>query len=562
MKRIGSCTALLVVLSSFLAACGETSTASLTTNSTAAITTAKISTSPTTVSNTTLAATNINASPTTMAVVTTSTSSTQSAVANAGTGKDWLQFNLNPQHNGNNNQETRLNPANVGGLQQIFQVQLTGTADGAPIYLSGVNTASGSKDILFVTTRAGDIVGLDAHNGLQIWVQHNPAGSCKINNGGATCYTTSSPALDPNRQYVYSYGLDGFVHKYKVEDGQEVKNGGWPELTSTKPFQEKGSSALTTATAKNGKSYLYVAHAGYPGDRGDYQGHLTTINLADGSQHVFNTVCSNQTDVHFVQEPGNPDCSQKQTAIWSRPSVIYDADTDKIYMTTGNGDFRPKDFAWGDTVFALHPDGTGTANGNPLDTYTPTNFQQLEDRDADIGSTAPAILPTPANSKVKQLGVQGGKDSKLRLLDLANLSGKSEIGNIGGEIGNVVGVPQGGGVLTTPAVWLNPADNTTWVYVANNSGISGLKLEVDNSGIPNLQVGWLVSGQGGTSPVIANGVLYYADSGKITALDPTNGKQLWRSTHIGEIHWESPIIINGTLYITDNSGQLTAFGLK
>jgi outer membrane protein assembly factor BamB len=478
------------------------------------------------------------------------------AAGATATPYDWPQFNFNAQHTGNNTQETSIGSGNVKDLKRLFQVSLPAVADGAPAYLTGVNTPAGIKDLLFVTTKAGHIVALDAHTGAQLWVHQYPAGSCRINNGAEPCYTTSSPAIDPNRQYVYSYGLDGQVHKYRVGDGVEVSGGGWPELASLKPFNEKGSSALSIATSANGTSYLYVTNGGYLGDRGDYQGHVTAINLSDGSQKVFNANCSDQT-VHFVQRPGTPDCPTVQSAIWARVGVVYDPDTGRIYMATGNGLYDPSQHDWGDSVFALNPDGTG-ANGNPLDSYTPADYQQLQNFDLDLGSTAPAILPVPANSAIQHLALQGGKDSKLRLIDLDNLSGQGGPGHTGGEVGQVINVPQGGRVLTAPAVWVNPADGTTWAFVADSSGISGLRLTVNASGIPGLQVVW-VSAQGGTSPIIANGVLYYAGSHNIRALDPVTGHQLWHDTQLGAIHWESPIVANGVLYITDESGQLTAY---
>jgi hypothetical protein len=370
------------------------------------------------------------------------------------------------------------------------------------------------------------------------------------------CYTTSSPAIDPNRQYVYSYGLDGQVHKYGVKDGTEVIGGGWPETATLKAFDEKGSSALSIATAQNGTAYLYVANGGYPGDQGDYQGHVTAINLANGSQQVFNANCSDQA-AHFVTAPGTPDCSAVQSAIWARPGVVYDPETDKIYMGTGNGTYDPSHHHWGDTVLALNVNGTGTG-GNPLDSYTPANFQELQDADADLGSTAPALLPTPITSTVRHLAVQGGKDGKLRLLNLDNLSGQGGPGHIGGEVGAVMNVPQGGQVLTTPAVWVNPGDGSAWVFVANSNGISGLQLTVNGSGAPSLRVVWQKSG-GGTSPIMANGILYYAGSNHVQALNPLNGNPLWSDTQIGGIHWESPIVANGVLYITDESRDLSAY---
>ncbi len=474
----------------------------------------------------------------------------------AASAYDWLQFNFDPQHSGNDTRETIITSSNAGTLHRLFQATLSDVADGSPVYQSAVSTPAGTRDLVLVTTRSGDIVALDAHTGSQAWSQHNPAGSCRINQGSAACYTTSSPAIDPNRQYVYSYGLDGKVHKYRVGDGSEIVDSHWPEVATLKGFDEKGSSALDTVTTPDGTSYLYMASGGYPGDQGDYQGHVTAINLTDGSQRIFNANCSDQT-VHFVTAPGSPDCSAVQSAVWSRAAVVYDTNTGKIYLATGNGPYDPAHHDWGDSVLALNPNGTG-GSGNPLDTFTPANFQQLADSDADLGSTAPAILPAPANSSVHHLAVQGGKDAKLRLLNLDNLSGQGGPGHTGGEVGTVINVPQGGEVLTAPAVWTSPADGSVWVFVANSNGISGLRLRVDGNGTPSLQAIWQKS-NGGTSPIVANGVLYYAGNNTIRALNPVNGNPLW-SGSIGSIHWESPIVANGVLYITDGNGKLNAYG--
>ena len=479
---------------------------------------------------------------------------------------NWLQFNGSAQHSGANHQERLITTANVAGLHRLFQATLPSIADGAPAVLAGVVTSSGTRDLVFLTTKDGHILALDAHTGATVWSNQVGPGSCHINNGSTVCYTTSSPAVDPNLLYVYSYGLDGYVHRYAVGSGAEVTGGGWPELTTTKAFDEKGSSALTIATTISGVSYLYVANGGYPGDNGDYQGHVTAINLADGSQHVFNTLCSDQT-VHFVETPGAPDCAQQQSAVWARSGVVFDAETGKIYLATGNGDYAPAQHDWGDSVLALNPDGTGV-NGNPLDTYTPTNYQHLQDADLDLGSTAPAILPTPANCNVRHLGVQGGKDSVLRLLNLDNLSGQGGPGHTGGEV-STLNVPQGGEVLTAPAVWVHArigqtlvaTNPTTWVFVTTDLGISGLKLVCGTNGTPMLQSVWKRS-TWGTSPVVINGILFYATPTTLRALNPTTGATLWKdSGGIGGIHWESPVIANGIVYITDESGHLTAYSL-
>ena len=481
-------------------------------------------------------------------------------------GYDWLQFNGDAAHSGNNPLESRINVNNVAQLAFRFQVSLGDVEDGAPVFLDSVSTPAGVQSLLFVTTRSGYIIALNANTGAQVWSHQNGPGNCKINNGGSACYTTSSPVIDPDRQYVYSYGLDGRVHKYAVGNGTEVVGGGWPEPTTLKAFDEKASSPLAFATV-SGTTYLYVVHGGYPGDAGDYQGHLTAINLSTGAEKVFNAMCSDQA-VAFVETPGAPDCAGTGSAIWGRPSAVYDAGTGLLFVATGNSTGGTWDGMkyWSESMLAVNPDGTGTAAG-PLDSYTPADYQNLDNRDADLGSTSPAILPAPANSAVAHLAVQGGKDAQLRLVNLANLSGKGAPGHTGGEVATPMRIPQGGELLAQPAVWVNPADGTTWVFVGNSGGLSGLKLSFDSGGHPSLVAQWqLSSQQAQSSPLLANNVLFFfgptTAGGQLSAYSPTTGSLLWTTNMVGGTHWESPIVANGMVYVTDENGMLTAFGVS
>ena len=377
-----------------------------------------------------------------------------------------------------------------------------------------------------------------------------------MNSGTGT--TNASPAIDPNRLYVYSYGLDGYVHKYRVGDGTEILTGGWPELGTLKSNVEKVAAALAFATAANGTTYLYLVHDGYIGDGGDYQGHITTINLSNGTQKVFNTLCSDQP-VHFVSSPGTPDCASRRSGIWARNGVTYDDVTDRVYFATGNGQFNASTGGhnWGDSVLSIPADGSDVGGG-PADSYTPVNFQQLENGDTDLGSTGPAILP--ASSFAGRLAVQSGKDGQLRLIDLSNMSGQGGPGHVGGEL-ELQPLPQGGVVKTTPAVWINPADASTWVFIVDSSGSSAMKLTFPG-GAPSLVKQWQNS-LGGSSPLVANNVIYFANATTIRALDPQTGNLLWSdATKIAGNHWQSPMVFNATLYVTDEGNHLTAYALR
>ncbi len=190
----------------------------------------------------------------------------------------WPAFDGGGQRTGVNSAETTISAANVGSLKRLWQQTLPATVDGAPAELPNVTTATGTKTLLFVTTKTGSLLAIDASNGTQVW--------SKTTSGPN--YTTSSPAIDSSGTFVYGYGLDGKVHKYAVGTGAETIDSTWPVLLTNMPTVEKGSSSLNII---NG--YLYMSMGGYPGDGGHYEGHIVAVKLSTGVVSVWNAVCAN-----------------------------------------------------------------------------------------------------------------------------------------------------------------------------------------------------------------------------------------------------------------------------
>jgi hypothetical protein len=482
----------------------------------------------------------------------------------AAEAADWVQFGYDAAHTGFNPDETAISPANVASLTTLYHVDLPSSVDSAPVYLSNVSTPDGTKNLLFALSEDGRLMAIDAANGTEVW--HADTSGPQP--------TTASPAIDPNRQYVYSYGVDGKAHKYQVGDGTEITGSGWPQTITLKNNVEKGASGLTIAETGSG-TYLVVVTDGYIGDGGDYQGHLVSIDLSNGAQNVFNVMCSDLT-MHFVENgtPGVDDCNYaddppifrrgQMSGIWGRGGATYDAATNRVYIATGNGDFNANGAGldWGDSVLALAPDGTGSGGGMPLDSYTPANYVDLYNGDTDLGSISTVIMQAPSGSSVAHLGMQTGKDAELRLIDLDDMSGSGGPGNVGGEL-QLIDVPQGGGGMREqPATWVDDG-GTAWLFVANRNGLSGLTLGLEGS-TPALSPIWQV-GDSTTSPVVANGVLYsISDCGGgscIVARDPASGDALWTSDNIGSPHWQSPIVVDGTVFVMDGDSVLWAFGL-
>ncbi|HEY8848082.1 MAG TPA: PQQ-binding-like beta-propeller repeat protein [Thermoanaerobaculia bacterium] len=463
---------------------------------------------------------------------------------------DWLQFS-SPVLEGRGNQRDSISAANVARLAVVWRVALPAVSDGSPVYVANVITSHSFVDLVIVGTTDGRVIAVDAQRGTIVWQTAAPRGPR---------WTTSSPAVDPQKRFVFGYGLDGYVHKYAIETGKEIIGGGWPELITLKGDVEKGSSNIAISTAGDGSTYLYMPTSAYPdpGDAGDYQGHLVTINIDTGTQQVFNALCSDKR-IHFQNTQDQNDCADLQAGIWARNGVTYDPETDRVFVTTGNGGFNANNggFNWGSSVVALRPDGT-TDGGTPIDSYTPADYQRLTDEDADLSSSGVVPLPTSRAEDWPRLGVQGGKDRRLRLLNLENLSGTGGPRSIGGEL-QIVPVPQTGEVLSQPAAWLDRRMQRTWLFVANRHGISAFRLEKNADDSPQLVRRWMSTTDSGTTPIVANGVLYLVAPHRIVAMRPTTGNVLWRDTSIGDIHWQSPIIVNGTLYVADLGGYLNAY---
>ncbi|HEX3121964.1 MAG TPA: PQQ-binding-like beta-propeller repeat protein, partial [Rhodanobacteraceae bacterium] len=111
-------------------------------------------------------------------------------------------------------------------------------------------------------------------------------------------------------------------------------------------------------------------------------------------------------------------------------------------------------------------------------------------------------------------------------------------------------------IKSQPAVWVNPADRSTWVYVTTDfAGMAAYKIVLDGSGKPSLSLKW--TGHSATSPIVANGVVYITSDARLYAYDAVSGAELvsdsstWSTTLFNDTHWQSPIIVNGRIYAVD-----------
>jgi outer membrane protein assembly factor BamB len=443
---------------------------------------------------------------------------------------DWTTFDYSAQRTGAGPPDTGITASNLHTLRRIA-VHIPGTVDSSAVELGAVTVKGAIHGVAIMTTSYGRTLALNAANGRLLW-EYSPASVRSLE--GSPQITTASPVVDAHRNYVYVSSPDGFIHKLSVASGRQV----WRTRVTYDPHREKIAGGLDIADGE-----LIVVTDGYDGDAPSYQGHVVTIDMADGKiTHVFNTLCSS---IRTLIDPPSR-CSGSDSAIWGRPGSVIEPDTGNILVTTGNGPFNGHT-NWGDSVLELSP------SLKLLHNWTPSNQAQLNSGDQDLGSTEPALLPFRNGQR---LAVQGGKSGVLSLLNLSRLDGtKHGAGpRTGGELQQIDG-PGPTDIYSQPAVWTAPSGRT-YVYVTSNAGTAAYAVSASH----RLHVAWQ-NKQAGTSPLIAGGLLYVynQEQGVLNVLNPVTG-------HVDDAlpaatgHWNSPIVVGGRIILpvgNDNDDKTT-----
>jgi hypothetical protein len=382
----------------------------------------------------------------------------------------------------------------AGGVTRLRRhaIHLDGTVDSSPVLARG---------LLVVTTTYGKTIALNARTGRRAW-EYTPPGISGWE--GSTRITTATPAVQGS--LVYAAAPDGRLRALRLSDGKAVRS--W--TLTRDPTHEKIASSI-----QRGPNRIYVTTGGYFGDAPPYQGHVVAIDTSSGRiAGWWNSLCS---DRHQIIVPSS--CPGSDSAIWARAGAVVEPNG-RLLVATGNGPFDGR-ANWGDSVIELRRDAAGVSQS-----WTPRTQAQLSATDADLGSTAPALL----NSRY---AIQGGKDGVIRLLDLRHLGG------VGGEVQSFQG-KRGGYAFTAPAV--GRYGGAPYAFTADFGNTAAYRL----SG-RRLTPAWSNSTPG-TSPILAGGLLYVYDptGGALNVYSPRSGRRV-ASLPAEAGHWNSPIVYDGRI---------------
>jgi outer membrane protein assembly factor BamB len=437
-----------------------------------------------------------------------------SAAPRAASGNDWLRFGWSASRSSAPTFATGITATNVRSLVRQ-QIALDGTVDSSPIYLHGVKAGGATRDVFFVTTTYGKTEAINAANGNVLW-RFTPPGYSSW--AGTVQITTATPVADPGRQWVYAAAPNGRIYKLAVADGHAA----WSLSITRLPSREKIAAALNYY---NGR--VIATTGGYIGDAPPYQGHVAVIQASNGRLlHVWNSLCSNR---HGLIAPSS--CATSDSAIWGRAGAVVDPANGQLLVATGNAPWNGQT-DWGDSVLRLSADAASLI-GN----YTPSNTEEMNSTDADLGSTSPVLLSEAHLA-------QGGKDGKIRVLSVSRMRGTAP--HKGGEL-QVIPTPSGTDLFTAPAVW--HTSSRTWMFAADNGGTAAYRFRNGR-----LSVAWR-NGKGGTSPVVAGGLLWvYDPGGGLNVYVPSIGR-LVATLSSGGGHWNSPIVVDGRVALPEGNAN-------
>ena len=393
------------------------------------------------------------------------------------------QVNILTQHNddnrtGANLNETVLNPSNVNvnTFGKLFTYSVSGDVFAQPLYVSSLNIAGGTHNVVYVCTMNDRVYAFDADSNTQLWTVNlavSPETPVPIsgivgsntlnihNNVGIE----STPVIDlgTNTMYLVARTINGStyfqrLHALDILTGAE-KFGGPVTITASVAGTGNGSSGGTLAfdpKMENQRPGLALANgeviiswAGHE-DKNPWHGWVMAYDA--GTLH--------QT-AHFCTSPNS-----HGNGIWDAGQAPSVDSSGNVYVMTGNGSYNgTTEFGESFLKFSTSSGGLSlvdwfTPDGSGSGTQTGDNPTNEDAHDLDLGSAGTVLIPG-ANQVFG-----GGKLGVLYLVSTQNMghevSGNTQIfQNFQGITISSCGYNH---IHGTPVYW-NSSSNGPMIYV-------------------------------------------------------------------------------------------------
>jgi uncharacterized protein (TIGR03437 family) len=495
-----------------------------------------------------------------------------------------LTANYDNNRTNANMAETLLNVSNVNPAQfgKLYSLPVDGQVYAQPLYVSRVNLpVVGARNVLLVATMHNTVYAFDADGGAGVaplWQVNLGPPVQSVAFGAAftdildEIGILGTPVVDPAAGIIYvvnqtaqGANIAFYLHALDLATGAERLNSpvliqasfaghGWGGLetpiSGMLPLLAEDHLQRPGLLLANGNVYIaFGSHADTP----PWHGWLVGYDASTLKQ----TVVFNATP------------SVGGGAIWqSGRGVAADSDGN-LFFSTGNGTFNGET-DWGESVVKLSP------TGSVLDWFTPSDWSDLNDRDADFGSGGPILVPN------SDLVISGGKEGVVALLRRADMG---HVVTANTQIVQSFQATDSGSVgIFNSALW--PVSGGAFFYVLGrndplrayrmSNGVFKTTAVAVNTEVPNAlpYAGFTVSSNGSLPP---SGILWVTTTnttklpapGTLYALSATNvADEIWnsdasgaRDTLGGFSKFANPTVANGKVFAPTASKEIVVYGL-
>ena len=437
-----------------------------------------------------------------------------------------------------------------------FKAGFSGNVYAQPLYWK---PAGASVGLLIVATEGNLILGINADTGATVWQTQlaTPVTSGELPCGNISPEgVTGTPVIDPATGTVYfdsstetASGPRHYIYGLSASNGHV--SAGWPldvqAALAGKGIAFDSSTEGQRSAVLSFKGALYVDYAGRAGDCGTYHG--TAVQLQTSPPAV--------TGYWATRGDGG--------GIWAQGGAASDGQY--LYVTTGNTFNADNSWMDGEAILRLKP---GLARSTlTRDFYTPSNWQTLDNDDADLGGTEalPLTVQVAPGQDASRL-IALGKDGNAYLVSRTNLGG------IGGQIQTAQ--VSNSSIITAPAVY--NTNGTTLVAFTSYSGLSCsgdniTMLSVAGKGSTPVSIKWCSSFNGRGAPIItttdgsANPLVWVVGAegdNELHGFNARTGSTVFSGAGTGMQglrHFQTLIAANHHLYVAgDNTVYAFTFG--
>jgi outer membrane protein assembly factor BamB len=487
---------------------------------------------------------------------------------------DWPTYGHDSQRSGWAPEETKISVANASSLHLKWKAKLENefyrlSALTAPVVATKVPIGDDLRTIVFEGGIKGTVFALDAENGKVIWThtfrssvlpgKGRYQGTFLCPNG-----ITATPVIDRRTNLLYVIAPNGALYGLDLATGA-VRSG---PVHFVAAYSKNWSLNLV-----DGVLYTTLAQGCGDGISGLY-----SIDVSDPQRPLIRELLLSRTDT---------------AGLWGRGGPII-GNNGHVYGATADGVFNPSLGDYSLSVFSA------TIPDLKLDAYfLPHNWEYLNRRDLDLGSTSPLFF----GWRNRNFVMHGAKEGFLYVFDADHLGGADHetvlyksprLGNDKQEC--CVGHGIYGAMATAP-----DDEGRTWIYVpiggapskeapsfpaangdTNVGSIMAFIVTADpGTQNPKLEPGWITGGFDlPDPPVVANGVVFATSTGEnpagpedkrllnthpavIRALDAKTGKELFNSG--GDIqswvHFSGLAVTDGMVFAVDHDSNVYCFGL-